>query len=86
MQEKIKVAIIGSTGYTGLKLIELLLDHPLVEISAISSEQYVNQNFSNVYPAFLGDFDQKMPKLSEIENESLNKKNIDLIFSQHQMA
>ena len=34
MLEKIKIAIIGASGYTGVELIRLLLQHPQVEISA----------------------------------------------------
>ncbi len=80
MQEKIKIAVIGSTGYTGVKLIELLLDHPLAEIVYVSSEQYTSQKFSEVYPAFLGEFDLECKPYQEIEDEVLFKKNIDLIF------
>lgn len=80
MQEKIKIAIIGSTGYTGLKLIELLLDHPLAEIIYVSSEQFSSQKFSQVYPAFIDEFDLECRPYKEIENEALAKKNIDLIF------
>lgn len=79
MLEKIKVAIVGSTGYTGVKLIELLLDHPLVEIVAVTSEQYSGQAFSEVYPAFLDIFDQKCIKLEELAAKS-EAENIKLIF------
>ena len=80
MQGNIKIAIIGSTGYTGVKLIELLLDHPLAEIVYVSSEQYATQKFSEVYPAFLGEFDLECKPYQEIEDEALSKKSIDLIF------
>ncbi|MBU6196458.1 MAG: N-acetyl-gamma-glutamyl-phosphate reductase [Cyanobacteria bacterium REEB446] len=53
-----KIAILGSTGYTGVKLIELLLNHPFAEIVFISSEQYQDRKFSEIYPAFINIFDQ----------------------------
>jgi N-acetyl-gamma-glutamyl-phosphate reductase len=34
----IKVGIVGATGYTGMELIRLLLNHPQVEISILTSE------------------------------------------------
>ncbi len=42
MQEKVKVAVIGATGYTGGELVRLLLQHPSVELTALlrlSSEE-----------------------------------------------
>lgn len=59
MQTKIKVGIVGSTGYTGLALIELLLRHPNVTIQFLGSEQYQGKKFSEVYPAFKGILDKK---------------------------
>ncbi|MCS7223699.1 MAG: N-acetyl-gamma-glutamyl-phosphate reductase [Armatimonadetes bacterium] len=42
MSERIKVAVIGATGYTGGELVRLLLHHPMVDITAVlrlSSEE-----------------------------------------------
>ena len=35
----LKVAIVGASGYTGVELIRLLLNHPQVEITCVTSEQ-----------------------------------------------
>ena len=35
-----KVAIIGASGYTGGELLRMLLNHPEVEITDITSRQY----------------------------------------------
>lgn len=48
---KIKVAIVGASGYTGIELIRLLANHPDVEISVITSRQYEGEAFSAVFPA-----------------------------------
>jgi N-acetyl-gamma-glutamyl-phosphate reductase len=45
-----KVAIVGATGYTGQELVRLLLQHDQVEIKALTSQSYVGNKFSNVYP------------------------------------
>lgn len=54
MAQKIPVAVIGATGYTGLELMRILVTHPHVEIASLTARQYEGQKFSDVYPAFTG--------------------------------
>jgi N-acetyl-gamma-glutamyl-phosphate reductase len=46
-----KVAVVGASGYTGVELLRLLVRHPEVEISAITSRQYEGQNIAQVFPS-----------------------------------
>ena len=46
----IKVAIVGASGYTGGELVRLLLNHPNVEISDITSRQYEGTPIHKVHP------------------------------------
>lgn len=48
----IKAGIIGASGYAGVELLRLLLNHEDVEVVAISSQSYLNQELSNLYPSF----------------------------------
>jgi N-acetyl-gamma-glutamyl-phosphate reductase len=48
---KIRVAVVGGTGYTGFELVTLLLHHPKVELTEITSQSYVGQPISKVFPA-----------------------------------
>lgn len=48
----IKVGIIGASGYAGAELYRLLLNHPHVEIVAISSQSYEGKMISDLYPSF----------------------------------
>lgn len=50
MMKKIKVGIIGATGYAGVELVRLLLLHPCVELTALSSVSYEGKKISQVYP------------------------------------
>lgn len=50
----IKVAIAGASGYTGLELLRLLIKHPHVEITAITSEKHQGQKLADVFPSFGG--------------------------------
>jgi N-acetyl-gamma-glutamyl-phosphate reductase len=48
---KIRVAVVGGTGYTGFELVTLLLQHPKVELREITSQSYAGQPISEVFPA-----------------------------------
>ncbi len=51
MDNKIKVGIIGATGYAGAELFRLLYSHRNVEIAAVSSTSFEGKAISEVYPA-----------------------------------
>ncbi|MFA5577329.1 MAG: N-acetyl-gamma-glutamyl-phosphate reductase [Tissierellaceae bacterium] len=47
-----KIAVIGSTGYVGGELVRLLLQHPKVELSVVTSKTYRGEAYDDVYPHF----------------------------------
>lgn len=49
---KIKVGIIGATGYAGAELVRLLYTHPNAEITAVSSVSFEGKKLSDVYPSY----------------------------------
>jgi len=49
-KSKIKVSVIGATGYTGAELVKILLRHPQVKIDVITSQSFANKKISEVYP------------------------------------
>ena len=46
----IKASIIGATGYTGIELIRILKNHPMVSISKLYSESYKENKADEIYP------------------------------------
>ncbi|UCC94961.1 MAG: N-acetyl-gamma-glutamyl-phosphate reductase [Candidatus Omnitrophota bacterium] len=52
-----KVAVIGATGFTGEKLIDILLKHPKVTISYISAKVQKPFYFASLFPHFKGKID-----------------------------
>lgn len=57
--EKIKVGIIGSTGYAGVELFRILLRHPGVEKIFCSSVSFEGQQIDGVYQNLIGQMDGK---------------------------
>ncbi|MDY0190468.1 MAG: N-acetyl-gamma-glutamyl-phosphate reductase [Desulfuromonas sp.] len=47
----VKVAVVGASGYAGLELLRLLVRHPRVEITSITSRQYVDEEIATVFPS-----------------------------------
>ncbi|KON33935.1 MAG: N-acetyl-gamma-glutamyl-phosphate reductase [miscellaneous Crenarchaeota group-6 archaeon AD8-1] len=66
-----KIGIIGGSGYVGGELLRLLLNHPKVEISLVTSRKYSGEYVFNVHPNLRGITQLKfMPQnLSEIQNK-----------------
>ena len=49
----IQVAIAGASGYTGLELLRILLRHPEVTITAVTSEQHDGKPVNEVFPGLV---------------------------------
>ncbi len=49
-----KIGIVGASGYTGVELARLLVNHPEVELAVATSRQYAGQKLSDVYPNLRG--------------------------------
>ncbi len=52
--KKTRVAVQGATGYSALELIKILVRHPHVEITAVTSRQEGNPSISSVHPSLNG--------------------------------
>ena len=75
MQDKVKIAVLGSTGYVGLELINILSKHPNILIQALGSDTFPGKN--------INEFDKRITKkfLPKLEkNNNIDLKYIDLVF------
>ena len=63
----VRVAIIGATGYTALELIKILLRHPEVEITALTSRNEGQPHVASVHPQLAGRLDLQMADLAPAE-------------------
>src|ERR1043166_3017752 len=73
------VAIVGASGYSGEELVRLLLSHPHVELSTVTSRQYAGQTLAQVFPKFANHPRAKALRFSEPNAEVLTKQ-ADVVF------
>jgi len=55
----IAVGVVGGTGYTGVELLRLLVQHPHVEVSAITSRADAGKPVAEMFPNLRGRLDRK---------------------------
>ena len=75
MINKIKVAVLGSTGYVGMELVKILSNHPYVEINFLGSETIHDSYLNNI------DNTKKYNQLPLLKpNISFNPDDSDYVF------
>ena len=68
----IKVGVLGSTGYTGIELIRLLVQHPGVELKFAASESHAGEDLAAVIPG--------APGIHLMAPQEIRLDEIDVIF------
>jgi N-acetyl-gamma-glutamyl-phosphate reductase len=81
MSAKLKVAVLGATGYSGLELTRLLLRHPQIEkpvlLQRSADSGSVHVNLADIFPALSGNGSYPLQPLSW---ESLKRQGVELLF------
>jgi N-acetyl-gamma-glutamyl-phosphate reductase len=72
---KIKVAIVGASGYTGAELVRLLVRHPEVDIAVMSADRKAGQSMGEVFPHLGG-----LGLLDLVSLDEVDYSNIDVVF------
>ena len=57
MTTKIKIGIVGATGYTGIELLRLLSSHPNAEVTAVTSRSEASIAVADYFPSLRGIYD-----------------------------
>jgi N-acetyl-gamma-glutamyl-phosphate reductase len=74
---KTRVGVIGATGYTGVELLRLLLLHPEVEVTALTSQKYAGTEIGQVFPSLA----KYLPlKCEELSIDRISEK-VDFVFT-----
>ncbi len=74
---KTRVGIIGATGYTGVELLRLLLHHPEVEVTTLTSQKYAGVPIDQVFPSLMKHLQLKCEELAV---DQISKKT-DFVFT-----
>lgn len=74
---KTRVGVIGATGYTGAELLRLLLNHPEVEVTVLTSRKYAGVRIDEVFSSFTNRLELKC---EELDFDGASKK-ADFIFT-----
>lgn len=74
-----RVAIVGASGYSGEELVRLLLQHPHVDLVAVTSRQSAGQSLAQVFPRFASHPKARNLRFSEPDTAAL-ARDAEIIF------
>ncbi|MCS7166021.1 MAG: N-acetyl-gamma-glutamyl-phosphate reductase [Gemmatales bacterium] len=78
MREKIRVALLGASGYTARELISLLLRHPCAELIAVGSRQEGTPLVAELHPILTGRVNLRCEML---EARELTRRGVQCVFT-----
>lgn len=76
MTDRLRIAVLGASGYTGADLVRLALAHPRIEIAALAANARAGQTMAQVWPHFA--MSPQLPALLRAEEIDLSA--IDAVF------
>jgi len=79
-----RIAVIGASGYTGVELLRLLVQHPETELVCVTSRQYAGQPVGKIFPSLQGFINLNFEDLEPAELAG----RVDMVFTAvpHQTA
>ncbi len=73
---RLRIAILGASGYTGADLVRLALTHPHIEIAALAANQKAGQAMTDIWPHFAPY--PRLPAL--VKAQDIDWTSIDVVF------
>ena len=77
----IKAGVVGGTGYTGVELLRLLVQHPQVELTAITSRSEAGKPVAELFPNL-----RDAQELVFTEPDTASLSTCDVVFLLHPMV
>jgi N-acetyl-gamma-glutamyl-phosphate reductase len=74
---KVKIGVLGASGYTGSELVRLLLRHPRADIALLTADRRAGQDMATVFPQFSP---YVLPKLQSIDGIDWRAAGLDIAF------
>ena len=76
-RDKLRIGILGASGYTGAELIRVLENHPIAEIVLLTADSKSGQPLSKVFPHLNGLNLPELLSFSQVKWESIS---LDVVF------
>ncbi len=77
MPEQLSVGIVGASGFTGAELLRLLVNHPNMEVRAVTGDTQAGNNVADLYPSLAPAYGD----LTYVKYEDAGLENLDLVFA-----
>jgi N-acetyl-gamma-glutamyl-phosphate reductase len=68
LNDRVKVAVLGASGYSGIEAVRILAGHPFVEIAMLTSEHYAGREVNELYRHMAG---IDLPPFEELRADAL---------------
>ncbi|MGQ5700755.1 N-acetyl-gamma-glutamyl-phosphate reductase [Sandaracinobacteroides sp. A072] len=76
MTRKLRIAVLGASGYTGADLVRIALTHPAIEIAALAANQKAGQSMAAIWPHFAAY--PQLPAL--VKADAIDWESVDVVF------
>ncbi|PJK29127.1 N-acetyl-gamma-glutamyl-phosphate reductase [Minwuia thermotolerans] len=76
-EKKIRIGILGASGYTGGDLVRLLVRHPFAEIAFMTADRHAGKSMDTVFPHLFG---QELPPLISVDEIEWGLVDVDVVF------
>ena len=70
--EKVRIGILGASGYTGAELLRLLCYHPQAEIRALTADRQAGKPIGTVFPHLAGEGLPDLVAIGEVDWSALD--------------
>ncbi|OAI42730.1 N-acetyl-gamma-glutamyl-phosphate reductase [Verrucomicrobia bacterium SCGC AG-212-E04] len=80
MEERVKVAVVGASGYSGEELVGLLLRHPRADLVCVTSRAEAGRRLDEVYPRFRDSRHATLPVFTAPAVETIVKSGASFVF------
>jgi len=75
--DRVRVAVLGASGYSGIEAVRILAGHPFVELAVLTSEHYAGREVADVYRHMAG---VDLPPFEELRAD-LTKGRAEIVIS-----
>jgi N-acetyl-gamma-glutamyl-phosphate reductase len=76
MERRLRIAVLGASGYTGADLVRLALGHPGIEIAALAANAKAGETMADIWPHFA--MYPQLPRL--VKAQTIDFSSVDAVF------